>query len=95
MAILFFCWSTLVARNASHECLGSIIVRPPDVSSGLQFSFPPRGRNGKKTQQCVVGPENRREDLRDRAQSIGDGFNASQNAPVARSTPNSLGERSD
>ena len=50
---------------------------------------------GKKTQHGAVGPENLREDLRDRAQSIGDGFNASENAPVARQTPNSLGERSD
>ena len=50
---------------------------------------------GKKTQHGVVGPENRREDLRDRAQSIGDGFSASVNAPVARSAPNNLGERSD
>ena len=63
--------------------------------SELQFSFPPRSKNGKKTQHGVVGPENRREDLRDRAQSIGDGFNASENTPVARSTPNSLGERFD
>ena len=53
------------------------------------------GRNGEKTQHGVVGPENRREDLRDRAQSIGDGFNALENTPVARSTPNSRGERSD
>ena len=49
----------------------------------------------EKTQQCVVGAENRREDLRDRAQSIGDGFGALENTPVTRSTPNSLGERSD
>ena len=50
---------------------------------------------GKKTQHGVAGPEKRRVGLRDRAQSIGDGFNALENTLVARSTPNSLGERSD
>ena len=49
----------------------------------------------KKTQHGVAGPENPREDLRDCAQSIGDAFYALENTPVARSTPNSLGERSD
>ena len=57
--------------------------------------FRPQEKHLQKTQRGVVGPENRREDLRGRAQSIGDGFNALENAPVARSTPNSLGERSD
>ena len=55
----------------------------------------PAAEMGKKTQQCVVGAENRREDLRDRAQSIGDAFYAWENTPVARSTPNSLRERSN
>ena len=49
----------------------------------------------KKTQHGVVVPENRCVGLRDRTQSIGDGFNTSKNAPVARSAPHSLGERSD
>ena len=64
-------------------------------NTGLLSELPPWFKSGKKTQRGVVGPENPREDLRDRAQSIGDRFNALENAPVARSTPNSLGERSD
>ena len=47
----------------------------------------------KKTQHGVVGPENRREDLPECARSIGDGFNALENTPVVRQTPNSRRER--
>ena len=50
-------------------------------------------KNEKKTQHGVVGAEKRREDLRECALSIGDGYNALENAPVVHQTPNSRRER--
>ena len=64
-------------------------------SVNLNSHFRPGSKMRKKTQHGVVGWENPLEDLGGRAQSIGDGFNALENAPDPRSTPNSRGERSD
>ena len=64
-------------------------------SSSVNFNshFRPREKHLKKTQHGVVGAEKRREDLQCHAQSIADGFNALENAPAVRQTPNSRRER--
>ena len=62
-------------------------------SVNFNSHFRPAAEMQKKTQHGVVGSENRREDLRDHAQSIGDAFYALGSIPVPSQTPNSHTER--